>query len=893
MAVKNVLTNGVQDTGFSTRDIINAMFTKLSESEDIKFALISFFIIILPFLLFYWIAPFVSDLMMGNDFRYSVHQQMEMMFAIKTKTFPLYHPSYALGTSSITLTFSQIFHPIAYLCYVMPGYWNGKALQWYEFFKLLSLGVAQLVLFIFIRRLRIDSFFSFLISFVVIYNLRMLDLFRFGASLESYTTYLVLCAFTGMYFISPSRWHPLCIIVGTYLLVVSGHPQMMFYGLLGYGIFLLFAPFFLSDILVKRIKFYEVVRFWIKVGLFIIIGIILSSNYILPFYFDFYVMNVGRVGQSLDWSTADIGVAELLNNFFLPLHADIHGAFGGSYIIIMVLLLPVIRCFNVHIPRSVWVIWGVIVTIFLYMLGEKTPVYKLAWQYIPFVSSFRHQGRVSMILPSLFLLILIWITNVRQYKHPLRLKRYVVYPYSIFVFFSLLAIPLYILVYLILKPPIGDFPAVGINEISKTKLILMIFAGSLSLIGVAIYDKGRDALRIYGVVLSLMALLQVGIVLRHGTFTDPIERQPTFEDLKELKRKGVWWWSGEFINMHSSVVITQLENSFMEPFLGKIFTEVIPVKSQDEAYRMMKDMRLPHQVFIEDYDIERAKRITGDAGGMIEGEAKLVYSSYNRLVFEVNSESPAIFGFSYPYIGHWRAWVNGVNVKVYRANGAAHAIEIPKGKSIVEFRYRCDAFFWGMIITSGTFILIGILFSLSNLTGIKRIVVVIGVIMLGVGMFMFWYNSLYNGEDIGVEYRWMYIKPMENSNIAYGKGTSGVYLPSTAYLRRHSSRAVDGDKSLASGFTLDPSINDFLIIDLNTMQKIKEIIIYGSFLDATEMYISGDGREWRDVTHSGKTDNKEPDRYKIEFGNPEIARYVKVQPSLSKIGIDEVEVYRE
>ena len=195
--------------------------------------------------------PFLSDLSIGNDYQsYGIQNQMELLFSIKTGSFPLYSPGYALGHSSIALTWSQIFHPISYLGSIMPGYWEGKALHWHTFFKMLSLGITQLVLFIFLRRLKLNMVFSFLLSFITVYNLRMLDMIRFGPALEAYTAHLILCASIGWYFINPSKiLGPLGIIFATYMVVVSGHPQMMYYGLLGSGLFLLAIPFFISELL--------------------------------------------------------------------------------------------------------------------------------------------------------------------------------------------------------------------------------------------------------------------------------------------------------------------------------------------------------------------------------------------------------------------------------------------------------------------------------------------------------------------------------------------------------------------------------------------------------------------------------------------------------------------
>ena len=61
---------------------------------------IYFIIILLPFLLLYWMIPFVSNLTIGNDYPlYSIQWQMELLFSIKTGSFPLYAPGFAFANS--------------------------------------------------------------------------------------------------------------------------------------------------------------------------------------------------------------------------------------------------------------------------------------------------------------------------------------------------------------------------------------------------------------------------------------------------------------------------------------------------------------------------------------------------------------------------------------------------------------------------------------------------------------------------------------------------------------------------------------------------------------------------------------------------------------------------
>ncbi len=769
----------------------------------------------------------------------------------------------------------------------MPGYWNGKALQWYEFFKILSIGITQLFLFLFLKRLELNTFFSFLISFITVYNLRMLDLFRFGASLEAYTGYILLCVAIGWYYVQPKRIiGPLSIIVMTYLLVVSGHPQHMYYGMIGAGMFLLVSPFFLGDILNQPVNFNSAFRFWVKTGFFVFIGILLSSVYIFPFVFDFLPTNTGRADATYEWSVAPIGFFEMLGNFFMPFLTDVHSAFGGALLFSLPILLPFLLFFRTRIKLSIWVIWGMMLFWILFILGDMTPVYKLCWTYLPFISTFRHQGRASLILPVFLMLILAWMVKKEQIYFNLKRYQIKMTPYSILSVITLLLFPVYLILVYILKAYSVEMPPISINHIPMWKIFLMISAGVFSLFGLLFYGMKEHTSRNIKLFIVLMVILQVGIILRHGTFTDPLEIQPTFEEIMAQKRKQIGFQTVEVINMHTISAVKQVKNSFIESFLGKIFTQVIPVASEDKAYQRMIKSRLPQQVFIEGYNSERAKQITDAARDMKRGEVRLIYSSFNRLEFKVYSEAPVIFGLSYPYTGHWRAWVNGERVRVYRANGTAHAVEIPEGESMVEFRYWSSAFFWGMIISCATFVLIGCFVCFGALKGFPRFMGIVLITAMGTGVFMLWYNSLYNSRNFETGYSWVYSPPSMVPNLAYGKKTIGYYPASEAQLRFHGSNAVDGDKRPGSGFILRPT-NEPLIIHLNRNEEIKTILLYGEFSKGIpEISISMDGEDWQRISIG---DIESPIR--IIFKKPKTTRYVRVKAIDFEIGIDELEVY--
>jgi hypothetical protein len=878
----------------------------LSSTNKVKLFLF-FIIMILPFLLLYWMAPFVTDLTLGKDYQeYSIQNQMEILFSIKTGSFPLYVPGYALGHSSSALTLGQIFHPISHIVSILPGYWSGKALQWNTFFRLISLGLVHLVLFTFLQRIGLNILFSFLLSCITVYNLRMLDLFRFGASLEAYTGYLFLCTAIGWYFLKPTKYlGPLSIIGATYWLVCSGHPPTMYYGLVGAGLFLIVIPFFLSNILLNReINYRDTLIFWIKTGFYIVLGILLSSAYILPFYFDFIGTNTLRVAQNYEFTLTSETFFGTLSNFFMPFFSEVHGAFGGSSLFLMAAILPVLRCFKIRIPRPIWIIWGLTLFVFLYMQGDRTPIYRWAWKYLPFVSSMRGEGRISLIIPVFIMMLLAWIVNnTESFSFRLKVLSISLTPYMLLALISLLLIPLYIF-WVFTGRELSNFSSYYIRSIPLWIVVGVILSGGISLVLMYLYGAYPRAASVVGISLCLATCIQIGSILKYGTFIAERHDQPTFEQIKSQKRVKLDYLYNPGSGMYSSVVLNHLNHSFLEPFLGKIYTEVIPVSDQDEAYKRMERERLPQQIFIEGIDPEITKKINEGAREMKKGRVKLVYSSFNRLQFHVISEAPAFFGFSYPYTGHWCARVNGQKTRVYRANGSAHAVEIPGGESLVEFRYWSTAAFWGVCISSTVFILIGLYVCLSSLNGLSRLIGAVFVLIIGVGIIILWNHSLYTGDNLGTEYIWTYSPPEIKPNLAYGKKVSRSHQPADSYyyasrfFRTHRSKMVDGNKSKGSGYLIRLTENPVsIIVDLYDRKKINSIVFYITMKEPVmdswnlNLFISQDRKQWNRVTSvMSKAGDLHPIR--IEFDSPEIARYIQIKASgYGILSLDELEVY--
>ncbi len=874
-----------------------------------------FLIVLMPFLMFYSIIPFLSGLTMGSDYLlFPIRYQMELFFSMKTGSFPLYAPGFASGHSSSALTLGQIYHPLSHIASIMPGYWEGKAIEWNSFLKLLSLGLTQLVLFLFLRRLRLSSLFSFLFSFITIYNLKLMDLFRHGAPLEAFTGHLVLCAVIGWHFIQPTKWAgPLCIIGATYLLICSGHPEEMYYGFLGTVLFMCVAPFFIPTMLSDRgVDLKIAFKFWIQTGFYIFLGLMLSSAYTLPFYFDFVSDNNLRVGQ--DYMLADHNLDTFIgtiNNFFLPLRSLVYGAFGGSSLFLVAFLIPVLWFFKVKIPRSVWFIWGLLVFMFLFMQGKRTPVHRLVWEYLPLASSIRTAGRISMIMPFFIMLLLAWVAQAESFLLRFKRSSVMLRPFAMLAYSSLVMTVIYYLVYIagyhILSSAtfVEEFiyAAGHFRYVSYFWLELMIVIAGISLLAVlAVYSMRASANRTLGIVLIIVTIAQVGIVLKYRTahWIGKKYASPTFKEMQEQKKTKLDYLYDPGGGMQSSIVINHLDRTFMEPFLGKILTHIVSVKNQDEAYQIMEQERLPQQLFIEGYDSEKARMMTEGAKDMKEGRVKLTYSAFNRLQFQIVSQAPAFFGLHYPYTGYWNAKVNDKDVPVYRANGAAHAIEIPKGESVIEFRYWSHSAFWGMTISCMTFALIGFFVCFRSLKGLQMTTGIVAVLAVSAGGFMLWYTSLYSGDNLKTEYAWTYEPPMKINNVAYGKRS--WVMPPAKVCRvcapdRFNTRLVDGNRIPMSGFITSQDYSPDWFIDLHKLKKIKTLFLYGvgknSKDDAISFKIalSDDGHTWRTSASMVSPANGDGP-LNIVFNKLQTARYIMIKLSgESMVSIDEVEIY--
>ncbi len=89
----------------------------------------------------------------------------------------------------------------------------------------------------------------------------------------------------------------------------------------------------------------------------------------------------------------------------------------------------------------------------------------------------------------------------------------------------------------------------------------------------------------------------------------------------------------------------------------------------------------------------------GPEASKATGNVKLLSYEPNEIVLSSESDGNGFIYASDTYYPGWRAYVDGKQTKIYRANLAFRAIEVPAGSHTVVFRYVPVSFYIGCILT--------------------------------------------------------------------------------------------------------------------------------------------------------------------------------------------------
>ncbi|RMG19282.1 MAG: hypothetical protein D6731_00020 [Planctomycetota bacterium] len=778
------------------------------------------FCFVLPATLLPWLVPFLSSYTIGLDYPlFSIAWQQELFFSLRSGTWPLYSPGFAGGQSASALSQGQLYHPVAHLVTLLPGYWQGHALDWNTAARLFTLGWTHWVLFRFLRRLRFGPWLAFFLSASTAYNLRALDMFRFGAAFEAWTGHLLLCCSLGLLCLGASRPRgPLWVVAASYWLAVSGQPQMAYYGFAGAFVFALLCPFWLTSLGVRsRPSWATLRRFWAEAFFWTLVGVLLAAPFWLPYAVEFLPRNVGRVGQVYEWAAAPaytgppVGVLEAL---LRPLRSSVHGSFAGSPLFLLSLSLPAARLIGQRIPRPIWTAWCLSVLVLLFAMGKSTPVFRLAWSTLPFMSSMRIPGRATLVLPMLFLVVSTWLLRpcapIRSlYKTPATWA-------CACSLFCLLGRAL------LAEPFVSAAAPLEIRDVPAWLETSLLALACLILVGTACYAVARRD-RLLAVPNALL-LLYLGLLLGHGTWIARRSPTATWKDFSSAKASDPRAFVLAGLGLYTAKAKEQYERGFLEPYLARVATRAIRVDSSRRALEAMQVELEPDLVYLVSPPAPSVSSSDSSSKRSSALGVETVFASTNELVFLVRSPVPAYLLVGLLLEPNWRVQVDGRPVVALEANGHQIAVPIPAGRSHVHLRYRSPASLAGFGVGALVFFLLGV-YVLGRLRlprGRHRL----GLIGLAFVTSIPFVVRLQGGTGWNCKYRW---EPSDGPlrNLAYGKRTrpSAAPLPIEEPHLVAPSRAVDGYVGFFGSITLSDG-SPYLEIDLVRPRRIQRLRIH-------------------------------------------------------------------
>jgi hypothetical protein len=712
-----------------------------------KTVLISGAILLLPFIVFAWLLP-GSPAIIGNDYPiFSIRFQMEYFYSILNGTFPLFIPDFWFGQTSAALSLAQIYHPVAWLTYIIPGYWEKDALLIYSMMKLISIGIANLVLYFFFIRMGLVKFLAFICSFVVIYNLRMLDLFRYGASLETYTGFILLVVSLEYLYRDTKRYSRRLFVIGsTYLVIVSGHPQMTYYALLGAGVFLLLLPVLLSNRKAHNPEPYK----YIFLGLLLIFtGVLLSSIFIFPFYFEYLQNNTSRAQNPYTWTLGFASTpVDILNSFTVPFRANVHGAFGASSLFMVGIISAFLsKRFLTRISTISIVL--VVIALLIVMAGDYGFLHKFLWNYFPLYSSFRIPARISLLVPFyIILLYALFLKYLLKNSTGNSILSIHIAITILFVFLSLVSI------YYI--PLTSQYASEIIRKVSTTIELVYVALNALLIILLGLYfsTNNNKNKSIFAVFSTIIVIISSALVLPNGTWLIPYKvAEKNILSLEEYKLRTNGLGKLGY-GLESNNVRTQIANYKFDPEQARMLPAITYLTSLSEAYEYLNEYGDNKSVAIVSPGQQQQTKTLCDKNCYYR--IILTCHTYNKFEYNLHNNTAGVIKFNIPYSNNWVATIDGIKAEILKANGFEMAIVIPNsGNHKLTLSYDSWSFVAGLIISLTTLTILFIIgIRKLKLNSYIEIVFIFLSISIAVGMVISRDDWLYKGKCLPQSYSW-------------------------------------------------------------------------------------------------------------------------------------------
>jgi hypothetical protein len=675
------------------------------------------FFLLVPYAVLWRFAP-GGPTTIGNDYVvYPIDAQLEYVWSWSHGIWPLFMPGFAGGTSASAMTLGQAWHPITWLCALTPGYRTGSAEVIVTVYRYLELGIVHHLLYRESRARALPRWAAFLVTLAVVFNTRMLDSFRYGASLESYCGMLLAChAFCAAYRLgwTPRRvaWAAFTI----YLTLVALLPVAP-----GEG--------------VRRGRFLG------GVAVSGLIGGGLAAGYLAPFAVEFLGQNAGRVGQDYAFTAGfSDTVRGTVANFFRPLESDVHGAFGGSALPLVLVCYVALALVGSRKPWPVLVPALLMAVTLLFALGKSTPFHRLVVEHIPGFSSFRVPGRANLMVPPLLLLIA-WAAFDGDRAE---LRRRVFARVPLLALAGVAALLAHV-AFQLLAPTIevaGYSPLLfsGSPAWVDGALVALFAATTLSL---ALAAWQRPSVSPTASILCLLAVVgSSAIALPYGTWRTKRKPTRTFEKLDAHHAEHLLFWGDPGFGMESRQVLrARAAGLALDRPAGALHEHWATAESDEAA--VPAAVSGSGELFLTGPAVEPRP---GDGAGDPEA-VKLEAAHWNRWTFTVDAPRGGAFVLGQPALPQWRATVDGAAAPVVTADGTFPAVVLAPGRHQVELRFVSVASVVGAVVTAAT--LLGIVIARHRLrsqrsvraraiTGALAVLVLLALFLFSRGLWPAW-----------------------------------------------------------------------------------------------------------------------------------------------------------
>ncbi len=447
---------------------------------------------------------------LGNDYlHYNVRVPQTLRFYTGESLEPMWYPHQTGGIPVGGLFYGQYFHLPAWISSRVPAFWRGDALRVLAARHLLLFGLAQAVYYVALRRAAgLERGASWLVSLVLVYNLRTLDAFRYGIALDAavYTQAALLLSM--LHLLQPSRWRLALIALITQLLFTCGYPVLLPFALL--------VALFALPALVRVVGARALVRRGSQALLAALAGVLLAAPHWLAIS-EWMAVNDTRVARpSLEWAGEwAMAPPDLLTNLFFPWEAEVHSSYGGSTLLAALLIAVVLALLR---ARG-WPLLLALAFPFVYALGRLTPVFPFFFSHVPGFTTLRGPGRAVYMLPVLLLVALLWLRG-REGRLPFlqsstRIAALAMAVASALGLLRVLVAPPAAL------PPYS--PAVLTGWWTPAPQAVWLALGVVA--GLALFRGAAARSPLTAGALALATAAQIGMMMRHGTWI--AEREPS------------------------------------------------------------------------------------------------------------------------------------------------------------------------------------------------------------------------------------------------------------------------------------------------------------------------------------------------------------------------------